>query len=303
MFIKKITSEVSVSQDQGGKIMDYSLNSWTFERHLGPLRYIEWDEDQKRHVARTDTQPEASTLLGLLVRLGANSFHSLELAYVHLPNQSEKTLRDVKNVAQVSKVELASLLLDFGDLSTTDPIRRSRELELYRRWIDAAAEAGFRRVRIPAGNSSPDERAALIRSAAGLSELVQYSGDNGPRIVTENMGGLLSRSANCLRLIELCQGKVGFTADFGNFDRNKYSQLAEVLPYAETVHAKARLDARGRIDEVDFRKCLELCRDTQFSGPLSLTYLGTDDPWKQLNVMRTMSEALPSMGSPLDAIR
>ncbi|TJY42385.1 hypothetical protein E5161_10345 [Cohnella pontilimi] len=283
--------------------MEYSLNSWTFERHLGPLRYTEWDEDQKRHVVRTDTQPQSSTLLGLLVRMGANAYRSLELAYVHLSDRSEDALRDLKNVASVSKIELASLLLDFGDLSTTDPIRRNREMDLYRRWIDFAADAGFRRVRIPAGNSSPDDRAALIRASAGLSELANYAGDNGPRIVTENVGGLLSRSANCLRLIELCQGRVGFTADFDNFDRNKYTQLAEVLPYAETVHAKARLDSRGRIDEVDFRKCLELCRDEQFSGPLSLTYLGTEDPWQMLNVMRTIAEALPSMGSPLDAIK
>ncbi|WP_164472913.1 sugar phosphate isomerase/epimerase family protein [Cohnella candidum] len=283
--------------------MNYSLNSWSFERYLGPLRLIEWDDKQKRQVVTTETMPEETSLLGLLVRMGSNAYHSLELAYVHLKSRNDQTLRDIRHVAEVSKVELASLLLDFGDLSSADPQRRTAELELYRKWIESAAQAGFSRVRIPAGDSSPDDRAALIRAAAGLSELAVYAADAGIRVVTENLGGLLSNSENCLRLIDLCQGKVGFTADFGNFDRNKYDQLQEVIPIAETVHAKARLDAQGRIDEVDFKKCLEICREAEFSGPFSLTYLGREDPWEKMNVMRTLSEALPTMSSPMDTIK
>lgn len=283
--------------------MNFSVNSWSFERRLGPLRLIEWDGSERRNVVRTETMPEETSLLGLLVRMGANAYHSLELAYAHLRVGSAQSLRDVRHVAEVSKVELSSLLLDFGDLSVDDTERRMADLETYRTWIDYAAQAGFARVRIPAGDSPPDDREALIRAAAGLSELARYGTQAGVRIVTENLGGLLSNAENCLKIIELCQGKIGFTADFGNFDRSKYSQLAQVLPYAETVHAKARLDAEGRIDEQDFRKCLELCRATEFSGPLSLTYTGEEEPWEKFKVMRTLAEALPTMPSPLDALR
>jgi sugar phosphate isomerase/epimerase len=283
--------------------MNYSLNSWSFERYLGPFRLLEWDEKQQRHVYHTENMPEETTLLGLLVRMGSNAYHSLELAYGHLRSHDDQTLRDIRHVAEVSKVDLSSLLLDFGDLSGMNSLRRSADLEMYRNWIQYASQAGFMRVRIPAGDSPPDDRDALIRASEGLSELAVFGAERGVRIVTENLGGLLSTADNCLKLFDLCQGKVGFTADFGNFDRDKYAQLKEVLPYAETVHAKARLDAAGRIDEVDFKKCLEICREAEFSGPFSLTYEGEEDPWEKMNIMRTLSEALPTMSSPLDALK
>lgn len=273
--------------------MELSLNSWTFERQLGPLRLIEWDKEVQRNYVELEPRPETTTLLGLIVRMGMESYQALELAYVQLRDTSDGALRDLKNVAEISGIELASLLLDFGDLSTTDPVRTHTDLQLYKQWIDIAAKAGFQRVRIPAGESKPYDEAALTQAAAGLCELAEYGAKVGVRVVTENLGELLSISENCLKLLGMCHGKIGLTADFGNFKHDKYEQLAEVLPYAETVHAKASADKHGIIAEEDFRRCIDLCRQAGFKGPLSLTYLGHGHLWEKLAEMHRLCERQP----------
>lgn len=34
-----------------------SLNAWSFERYMGPLRLIEWNEDTKEQVLKVSNRP------------------------------------------------------------------------------------------------------------------------------------------------------------------------------------------------------------------------------------------------------
>lgn len=271
--------------------MQYHVNSWSFGREMGPLQLIEWDEDDGKHVVQTEgTDPARMTLSELIARLGERGYRGVELAYVHLRDMSEEGLRRLRDVAGRAGVELTSLLLDFGDPSSADEARRSAERDLYRRWIRAAELAGFRRVRIGAGRASPEDEAAFDRAADMLRELADFAERDGIRLVTENLGRLLSRSDRVLKMLRACGGRVGLTADFGNFKTEKYRQLEDILPQAETIHAKASEGAGGQLDSTDFRKCAELARKTGFRGPFSLTYLGEGDPWRKLAEMRELAE-------------
>ena len=265
----------------------FSVNTWSLEKLLGPLRMVEWREDRKEHALRVESRPEAVTLIELLAMLGDRGYGAVELSYAQFRETADESLEHIRLAARQAGVEMASLLLDYGDPSSADPVRRRADSLWYSRWIEIAAKAGFRRVRIPAGDGNPNDRAALSRAAEGLSAAAQYAAPLGVKVVTENLGSLLSTSANCLQMLELCKGAVGLTADFGNFKTDKYRQLGEVLPAAETVHAKAEAADGGGIDEADFRRCVELCADSGFKGPYSLTYLGgAADVWGMLDRMR-----------------
>ncbi|RED51707.1 sugar phosphate isomerase/epimerase family protein [Cohnella lupini] len=270
----------------------FSLNSYTFASKLGPMRTYVWNEEFGLYDMEIEPQPETSTLLGLLVRMGANSYRAIEVAYGHLHDTTHGALREIRHVAEISRVELASLLLDFGDLSTDDPVRAAADMTMYKQWIDIAAEAGFSRLRLEAGEARPDDAAAITRAADRLLELAEYAKPAQIWVMTENLGSLLSTSDNCLKLIGLCRGNIGFTADYGNFEKDKYKQLADVLLYAETVHAKAATDEAGRIDAEDYRRCLSLTLESGFEGSLSLTYLGDADPWPKLGEMRAFAEEI-----------
>jgi sugar phosphate isomerase/epimerase len=282
-----------IQNDSGGIAMPvFSLNTWSLERYLGPLRMIEWNDGKKEHTLKVDSQPETMTLLELVARLGAEGYGAVEIPYAQFQETTDETLDQLRSTARECGVEMASLLLDYGDLSSADPLRRSADMAWYKRWIEIAAKAGFRRVRIAAGESLPEDRAALIRASEGLMEASGYAEKLGVGVVTENLGSLLSNSDNCQHLLELCRGQVGFTADFGNFKEDKYRQLAEVMTAAETVHAKAVHTEDGRFDEADFRRCIELCVDAGFKGPYSLTYLGGGDNLKSLKAMRLIADGV-----------
>ncbi|MBD2844989.1 sugar phosphate isomerase/epimerase [Paenibacillus sp. IB182496] len=270
--------------------MNVAVNSWSLEKELGALRMMEWSDVVADRVMHEEEQPEAMTLTELCARLGQSGYRGLELTYAQIKDMSDDAMLDLRGAAKVSNVELSSLLLDYGDLSSDDEVRRQADLKWYKEWIDAASKAGFTRVRVPGGDSAPDDAAALSRAADGLSELAAYSERYGVLVVTENLGELLSTSANCQQLLEQCKGRVGFTADFGNFRTDKYKQLAEVLPYAETVHAKAETDSAGALDEADFKRCIALCVEAGFSGSYALTYLGQGDAWERLTQMRSLAE-------------
>ncbi|MDG0792030.1 sugar phosphate isomerase/epimerase [Cohnella ginsengisoli] len=273
-------------------MIKHHINSWTFEKWMGPLTYVEWDARASALATNVEAQPERLGLAELIARLGAEGYGGIELAYPHLKDRSAEGLAELRRISALAGVELNSLLLDFGDPGTADAARHDAEMALYREWIDAAAAAGFRRVRIGAGDG--DDDASFARAAESLSLLSAYAGHAGVRVVTENLGALLSRSDRVLRLLEETDGSVGLTADFGNFKQDKYRQLEAILPHAETVHAKAREDGGGRLDSMDFRQCVQLARQAGYEGPLSLTYLGGGEPWAVLAEMRELAAIKPS---------
>lgn len=266
---------------------------------MGPLSYVEWDSEASAFTTQTDDHPERLGLAELIGKLGAEGYAGIELAYPHLKDRSAAGLAELRRLAGLAGVELNSLLLDFGDPGTADERRRDAEMQLYRHWIDAAAEAGFRRVRIGAGSASPDDEAAFARAADTLRLLSAYAEHAGIRVVTENLGSLLGSAGQVLRMLRETGGQVGLTADFGNFKDDKYRQLEEILPSAETVHAKAREDGGGQLDSMDFRRCVEIARRAGYAGPLSLTYLGEGDPWAKLAEMRELAAIEPSNPRPL----
>lgn len=285
--------------------MKHHVNSWTFEKWMGPMAYETWDEEAAAMKTEVETHPALLGLHELIGKLGAEGYGGVELAYPHLHDRSDEGLAELRRIAGLAGVELNSLLLDFGEPGTADEARRDAEMQLYREWIDAAAKAGFRRVRIGAGagagdgDGGPGDAAAFERAAETLKLLSAYAEHVGIRVVTENLGALLGTADRVLAMLRDTDGKIGLTADFGNFKDDKYRQLEQIAPYAETVHAKAREDGGGQLDSMDFRRCVDIVRRAGYDGPLSLTYLDDGDPWAKLAEMRELAAIERASSRPL----
>ena len=150
---------------------------------------------------------------------------------------------------------------------------------------------GAERVRVIGGDSDPEDQEALTRSSRHLNELVEYAENVGVRIVTENFRSLTSTAANCIQLYRNCEEQIGMIADFGNFGGStKYEELAMILPYSESVHAKPNFDSDGVPDEDEFRKCLDLLADANYNGPITLVYDGPGDMWEGIDRVRKIAE-------------
>ncbi|WP_079912752.1 sugar phosphate isomerase/epimerase [Paenibacillus sp. 32352] len=268
-----------------------SVSTWSLHRLLGPLRWTQWDQETGSHITREQDQPQVLSLVELPAEASSRGYSAVEVCHFHFPSTEPDYLQELRQQFEASGISFDTLLLDYGDLSSADEKRRMADYRLVQHWIEAAAQAGAKRIRVIAGDSPAYDEEALQRAAARLSELQEYASVRGVQVVTENFRPLTSTGANCLRLLEKGHHSFRMITDFGNFTgQAKYDEISMTLPYSVSVHAKAHYDDAGIPDEPEFRSCLEQLKATGYNGAVVLIYDGPGDMWEGLERIRRIVE-------------
>ncbi|MBS4216950.1 sugar phosphate isomerase/epimerase [Bacillus sp. FJAT-49711] len=269
-----------------------SLSTWSLHRNLGPLNWTIWDEDQNKHSIRAEPQPETITLLELPAILSSKGYRAIEICHFNFPSTDSDYLKKLKSACEEANIMFNTLLLDYGDITTDDEIRRHADISLIKNWIDIASECGAKQIRIIAGDASPENEAALVRSSEVLNDLIKYANNLGVRIITENFHSLTATADNCIRLVNNCNEELGLIADFGNFKgENKYEEIEKILPFSQSVHAKPDMDSDGIPDEEEFRRCLDQLVAANYNGPINLIYDGPGDMWEGIERVRKVVDS------------
>ncbi|MCJ7843550.1 hypothetical protein MUB24_22275 [Lederbergia sp. NSJ-179] len=117
--------------------------------------------------------------------------------------------------------------------------------------------------------------------------------------MTENFRTLSSTSENCLYIMNQSEGKIRLITDFGNMGgAEKYDELAKIIPYSDSIHAKPYYDAEGIPDEEEFRRCLNLLKQANYDGPIVIIYDGPGDMWEGIDRVRKIGkDYLASIGT------
>lgn len=253
-----------------------STSSWSLHRALGT-------PDRRAPDGPPADGPVPGAQLSLLElpgRLAAAGIGTLEICHFHFPSTDPGYLAELKAAAQNAGVEIFSVLIDAGDITQSDPVQLEKELAWIRGWLDVAAAMGASHSRVIAGYA-PIERSGgdlrthpIIRqSAANLQSLAAYGAAHGVQVITENFRSTAERADQLLAILELCDGKVGSCADFGNFKgAGKYDELAAIAPKSTSAHAKALYDNEGHPDRAEMARCLDLMAAAGFDGPISLIF-------------------------------
>lgn len=264
-----------------------SVSTWSLHRLLGPLRFIEWDADTGSHQSRIQEQPEVLSLLELPGEAARRGYKALEVCHFHFPSTDAAYLEQLRAAFAAAAISFDTLLLDYGDLTAADDRRLKADYALIRSWIDTAAAAGAKQIRVVGGDAQPGDEEAISKSAAALSELADYASGQGVHVITENYRPLTSTAASCLKLLEQAGEKVGFITDFGNFKLPaKYDEFSKTLPYSVSVHAKAQYDDKGLPDVEEFHRCLDTVKAADYNGAVVLIYDGPGDMWEGLERIR-----------------
>jgi sugar phosphate isomerase/epimerase len=235
--------------------------------------------------------PKASqqglSLLELPAKLNEFGINTLEICHFHLPTREAAYLREFRSAMADAGVEAFTLLIDSGDI--TDPTHGERDLAWISAWLDDAAELGVERVRVIAGKQQPSVE-ALQRSVAALRQLADRAVTLGLRLTTENWLALMASPSEVLQVVEALDGRLGLCVDFGNWRGvTKYADLAELMPWAESFHAKCHFSSDGTMEREDYVSCLELARNAPKAGPYTLIYDGPNaDEWAGLDAERTV---------------
>jgi len=265
-----------------------SVSTWSLHRSLGRPKI--YGPEATGPQSATPTTSPAFTLLELPARIAAAGIHTLEICHFHLPSTEPSYLKQLRTAIEDAGVELWQLLIDAGDV--TDAQTAPRDIEWIKHWIDVAGQLGATRVRVIAGKAEPSA-AALATSQQALRSLAEYAKTRNVRVMTENFYSLTSTPQAVLTLLDGLQGEVGLLADFGNWKgTQKYADLAQIFPRAESCHAKCHFSGPGQLDRDDYVHCLELTRAAGFAGPYTLIYDGpSDDEFEGLRLERDIVAA------------
>jgi len=238
-------------------------------------------------------------LLDVPAKVASHGFHSFDLDNYHLPTIEPSYLAELRFAFKESKVKLFQLLIDTGEVASTDPAERSASLKHIKRWMDIAVELGATGVRYVPGDSEPTPEAIRL-SGEAFRELADYAGQCGVKPATENFRHMTLKAEDLLQVLELSEREYGLIADFGNArGPNKYDTLAQLLLHATSIHAWAEVDEDGDLITEDFRRCLTMARDNGFDGPIMLqsgypvdTFERTREVWTRMDEMRAEVQAV-----------
>ncbi len=280
-----------------------STSSWSLHRALGcpPL----FGPGQPFPSPSADA---AISLLELPSALAQAGIHTLEIVHFHFPSADAAYIAELKAAIEDAGVELFSVLIDAGDITHPAPAMRAQEMAWLRSWLDISAQCGATHARV-VGGYQPVERnhvplpdhPVVQRSAHGLRQLAEYGAAIGLQVITENFRETTSRADQVLAILELCEGRVGLCADFGNYrGDDRYSELAAIFPKADSAHVKALYDASGNPDEDEFRHALRMLTAAGFDGPMSLIFdtalHGNRSEWDNLAQMRAVATPFCNAG-------
>ncbi|MXY93988.1 MAG: sugar phosphate isomerase/epimerase [Caldilineaceae bacterium SB0670_bin_27] len=273
-----------------------STSSWSLHRALGsPPLFGPGDPGPGQ------SSNGSISLLELPSAVAQANINTLEIVHFHFPTTDAAYVDELRAASEDAGIELFSILIDAGDITHADGTVRAKEMAWIRLWLELAARCGASHARV-VGGYVPVERnhAALLdhpvlqRSAKGLRELADYGTSIGVQVITENFRETTDRADQVLAILELCEGRVGLCADFGNYQgEDRYDELAAIFPKADSAHVKALYDEKGQPDENEFRHSLGMLSNAGFDGPMSLIFdtplHGKSTEWDNLAQLRKVA--------------
>lgn len=199
-----------------------------------------------------------------------------------------------------------------GGLGDTDEAARTQAIENHYKWVEAAKylECATIRVNAYGVGSAEDVAAAAVDSLGRLGEFASKVGIN---VIVENHGGYSSNGtwlSNVMKQVNL--PNVGTLPDFGNFciqrdpndwkicveEYDRYQGTKELMPFAKGVSAKSYdFDANGDVVETDYRRMLQVVKDSGFRGIIGIEFEG--DSVSEYEGIKATKAALERIGAEI----
>ncbi|MDT7827549.1 TIM barrel protein [Pricia sp. S334] len=178
-----------------------------------------------------------------------------------------------------------------GDLGNPVATDRKTAVTNHFKWVDAAKVLGCHSIRVNAfgKGTKPQLQAALVD---GLGSLAGYGEKQDINVLVENHGLHTSDGAFMANILQQVDSPfLGTLPDFGNWCLSKqwgsiqnddcekvydpYQGVADFLPYAKGVSAKSyAFDEKGNETIIDYRKMLQLVKDSGFDGYIGIEFEG-----------------------------
>jgi L-ribulose-5-phosphate 3-epimerase len=237
----------------------------------------------------------------LVERCAAWGVEGLELLGLHFESTEPAELYALKQHAFRHGVALVAVSAHHNFV-TPDAEKRRAEIDKLCRWVDVAYELGAPAVRAFGGRWATRPNFSGFMAARGEEPPLEgfteedgyawsaeafriasyYAGRRGVTLLLENHWGFTGTSAGVLRILrQVASPWLKVVLDTGNFNfcPDPYMEMAALAPHAALVHAKTYVG--GGIyytGELDYRRIIQLLRETGYQGYLSLEFEGQAHP-------------------------
>ncbi len=256
--------------------IEIGLSTWSLHRHMGPIkRQVVTDTGEKHEW--TEEYPEDVSLLDFagFARKEYGLTH-LELIQMSFPSTEASYLKKLRSAVEAAEAVIENVPIDVGDICELAPERRAEHVRNIKSWMDVAAAIGSRAVRVNTGPSREGSD-ALALAVESCKRLAEHADKLGLNVLIENHGGISSDPQLLKQLIEsVSTERMGACPDFGGFDEAiRYDGLQKIMPLAKLVHAKSyAFDEHGEETAIDYARCMQIVKNSGFSGVLSIEYEG-----------------------------
>jgi sugar phosphate isomerase/epimerase len=259
-----------------------AVSSWALHRTIG-VSYP--DSPMAGPQGETQHSKNPLALLDLPAALRKHGYSAMQLCHFHLPSREPSFAGDFRSSLRESDIQLLTVLIDEGDI--TDPSHGDESLDWIESWVRTAANLGASRARVIAGKQ-PYSLEAMEASVRRLKRIADVATEVGVRIETENWFPLLATPAAVHELLDQLDGALGLCADFGNWPRPEvYDALPQIMPRAETCHAKFEFVSAAELDLPHAGACMKIAAQAAYTGPFVLVSGGAgESDWEAMEIQR-----------------
>ena len=177
-----------------------------------------------------------------------------------------------------------------NDFANLDAAARKADIELVKKWVEAAAKMGIPNLRIFAGTNQHEgftREQVFEWMAKDVKECCEYGKKFGVIIAIQNHNDFLKTAADVDRIFEMVDSEwLGLNLDIGSYRlADPYKEIQKNLKYAVTWQIKENVWIDGKEVPTDFLKLFKIIKDGGYRGYLPLETLGAGDPYQKVPVL------------------
>ena len=230
------------------------------------------------------------TLFDLLDFCAEQGFDAIDPTGYYFPGYpavpTDAYINDFKRKAFLLGLDISGTGIR-NDFVNPDPERRAADIELIRRWIEAAAKLGSPNLRIFTGKSSHDgytREQVFEWMANDIRACCEYGKEHGVIIALQNHNEFLKTAADVDELFDrVGHPWLGLNLDIGSYRvHDPYAEIERNVKRAVTWQIKENVWIGGEAVPTDLERLADIIRRSGYRGYLPLETLGPGDPYQKV---------------------
>lgn len=197
---------------------------------------------------------------------------------IYFESWDKDYLQQLKDATDKAGRKSMCLIME-GNLATTDPAKRAKQIEENSKKLEAAAFLGVPVVRMnlgSTGNEADDQTTGIDNCIAAFKQLLPLAKKLNIKITIENHGGASKTADNVLKIIKGTDPEwIGSCLDCGNWPAEpkelRYTEIAKLAPYAYHLHVKThKFTPDGEEAAIDYARVFDIMKKVGYKRAVSI---------------------------------